>query len=164
MHISKPDMYEDQYYMELALLEAGRALKADEVPVGAVVVDCDGNVIGTGFNRPVTMNDPTSHAEIEALRAACQKTRNYRQVNTSMYVTIEPCIMCMGAIIHARIKRLVFGASDPKWGAAGSLYNFSTDSRLNHRLEIRSGVMEQEARQMIQGFFRNKRSNSWQIQ
>ena len=130
----------------------------DEVPVGAVIVDDTDKVVGTGFNRPISSKDPVSHAEINAIRNASIVLKNYRLVNTTLYVTIEPCIMCMGAIIHARIKRLVFGAADKKWGAAVSLYAIGNDERLNHQVEIVSGIMENETRQLIQDFFRDKRS------
>ncbi len=149
---------DDQFYMMLALKEAQKAEDIDEVPVGAVIVDEDNKVVGQGFNRPISTNDPTSHAEINAMRMACDQLKNYRLTKTSLYVTIEPCIMCMGAIIHARVKRIVFGATDPKWGAVSSLYNIACDSRLNHCPEIVSGVCKEETRQIIKKFFVNKRS------
>jgi len=121
-------MKDDQYYMDLAIKEAYKAEQIDEVPVGAIIVDESGTIIGVGFNQPISSNDPTSHAEINAIRQASQVLNNYRLVNTSLYVTIEPCVMCMGAIIHARIKRVVYGAGELKWGAAGSLYNMANDS------------------------------------
>lgn len=148
----------DEFYMMLALKEAQKAETLDEVPVGAVVVDEHHKIIGQGFNRPISTNDPTSHAEINALRMASKRINNYRLTQATLYVTIEPCIMCMGAIIHARIKRVVFGASDPKWGAVLSLYNMASDHRLNHHPEIESGVCEEETRQIIKSFFMNKRS------
>lgn len=148
----------DEFYMALALKEAQKAEGMDEVPVGAVIVDKNNKVIGQGFNKPISTNDPTSHAEINAIRMACDRLKNYRLTQTSLYVTIEPCIMCMGAIIHARIKRIVFGAADPKWGAVFSLYNMASDSRLNHCPEIISGVCKEETRQIIKKFFMNKRS------
>jgi len=143
--------------MMLAVKEAQKAKAMDEVPVGAVIVDNTHEVIGQGFNRPISTQDPTSHAEINAIRAACDRLNNYRLPQTSLYVTIEPCIMCMGAIIHARIDRVVFGAADPKWGAVTSLYQMASDHRLNHSPEIVSGVCEQETRDIIKGFFRDKR-------
>ncbi len=148
----------DEFYMMLALEEAQKAEEIDEVPVGAVIVDEHYQVIGQGFNRPISTNDPTSHAEINALRMASKRLGNYRLTQTTLYVTIEPCIMCMGAIIHARIKRVVFGASDPKWGAVLSLYDMASDHRLNHRPEIKSGVCEEKTKQIIKNFFMNKRS------
>lgn len=151
-------MMNDEYYMDLAIKEAKKAADIDEVPVGAVIVNNSRNVIGYGYNRPISSNDPTSHAEINAMRMASAELKNYRLVNTTLYVTIEPCIMCMGAIIHARINRVVFGSSDPKWGAAGSLYNMADDKRLNHHPEIVSGIYEEETRHLIKRFFKNKRS------
>ncbi len=149
---------DDEYYMNLAILEAKKAAKIDEVPVGAVIVDKNNDVIGYGYNSPISSNDPTSHAEINAIRSASQVLNNYRLIDTTLYVTIEPCIMCMGAIIHARIKRLVFGARDQKWGAAGSLYNMAEDKRLNHHPVIVSGIYEEKTKQLIKKFFINKRS------
>lgn len=151
-------MINDEYYMNLAVLEAEKAAGIDEVPVGAVVVNKHETIIGYGYNRPIFSNDPTSHAEINAIRMASQAVNNYRLTGTTLYVTIEPCIMCMGAIIHARIKRVVFGAKDPKWGAAGSLYILSEDRRLNHHPEIISGICEEKTKQLIKKFFMNKRS------
>ncbi len=145
--------------MLLALEQAEKAVEMDEVPVGAVIVDGSGKIIGHGYNQPITTSDPTCHAEIVALRMACTATGNYRIPGATIYTTIEPCIMCMGAIIHARIARLVYGAYDPKWGAAGSLYNFASDKRLNHKLEVVSSVCCNEAKDIIKSFFKNKRSN-----
>jgi len=150
---------DDKYYMDLAIKEAKKAENIDEVPVGAVIVDTNNTVIGYGFNCPISSNDPTSHAEINAMRMAAGASKNYRLTDTTLYVTIEPCIMCMGAIIHARIKRVVFGAKDPKWGAAGSLYSMADDKRLNHQPEIVSGIYEDETKRIIKQFFRNKRSS-----
>ncbi len=147
----------DDDYMMLAIREAQKAEKIDEVPVGAVIVDENHQVIGRGFNRPISTNDPTSHAEINAIRMAADILNNYRLTQTSLYVTIEPCIMCMGAIIHARINRVVFGAPDPKWGAAVSLYEMASDHRLNHSPEIVSGILKKESSDLIKNFFRKKR-------
>lgn len=149
---------DDEYYMNLAVKEAKKAAAVDEVPVGAVIVDINKEVIGYGYNCPISSNDPTSHAEINAMRMASRVLNNYRLVDTTLYVTIEPCIMCMGAIIHARINRVVFGATDVKWGAAGSLYNMAEDMRLNHHPEIVSGICENKTKQIIKDFFMNKRS------
>jgi len=151
-------MKDDEYYMSLAIKEAQKAAAIDEVPVGAVIVDKNIKVVGYGYNCPISSNDPTSHAEINAMRMACLALNNYRLIDMVLYVTIEPCIMCMGAIIHARIKRVVFGAKDPKWGAAGSLYTMADDKRLNHRPEVVSGIYEEKTKQLIQNFFLNKRS------
>jgi len=144
--------------MNLAILEAEKAAGLDEVPVGAVIVDKTKDVVGFGYNCPISSNDPTSHAEINAMRMASKALNNYRLINTTLYVTIEPCIMCMGAIIHARIQRVVFGAKDPKWGAACSLYTMADDKRLNHHPEIVSGIYKDKTRQLIKDFFINKRS------
>ena len=149
---------DDQFYMMLAVKEAKKAQAMDEVPVGAVIVDENGKLIGQGFNRPISSHDPTSHAEINAMRMAAETIENYRLTGTSLYVTIEPCIMCMGAIIHARIKKLVFGARDPKWGAVHSLYEMADDHRLNHQPQVVSGVCEDQTKHLIKSFFRNKRS------
>jgi tRNA(adenine34) deaminase len=142
----------------LAIKEAKKAQAAGEVPVGAVIVGRDNRVIGYGYNAPISFNDPTCHAEIAAIRMAAQCSNNYRLTGTTLYVTIEPCIMCMGAIIHARIQRVVFGAADPKWGAACSLYRMSEDPRLNHHPEIVAGICEEQTSSLIKGFFKDKRS------
>ena len=144
-------------YMRIALEEARRARQIDEVPVGAVLVDESGDLIAAACNRTIANADPTAHAEILTLRAAAEKLRNYRLLNTTLYVTIEPCLMCMGAVVHARVARVVYGAPDPKWGAAGSLYHFALDPRLNHRPKVVAGVCETECRERIQAFFRLKR-------
>jgi tRNA(adenine34) deaminase len=143
--------------MRIALEEARRAQQIDEVPVGAVLVDASGDLLATACNRTIANTDPTAHAEILALRSAAEKLKNYRLLNTTLYVTIEPCLMCMGAVVHARVARVVYGAPDPKWGAAGSLYHFGLDPRLNHRPEVVAGVCETECRELIQEFFRFKR-------
>ena len=144
-------------YMRLALQEAKKAGQLDEVPVGAVLVSEAGELLAAARNRTIELSDPTAHAEVIALREAAGKTRNYRLLNTTLYVTIEPCPMCMGALVHARVARLVFGAKDPKWGAAGSLYNVAQDRRLNHQVEVIAGVCEPECRELVQEFFRRKR-------
>ena len=144
-------------YMDMALEEAKKAGQKDEVPIGAVLVSENGEVIAAGHNQTITRVDPTAHAEILTLREAARKVANYRLLNTTLYVTIEPCPMCMGALVHARVSRVVFGAKDPKWGAAGSLYDLAGDERLNHRMAVISGVRETECRSLIQEFFRAKR-------
>ena len=144
-------------YMALALSEAEKAGQMGEVPIGAILVSENGAILSAAHNRTVDLTDPTAHAEILALRKAAVKFNNYRLLNTTLYVTVEPCIMCMGAIVHARISKVVFGTPDPKWGAAGSLYHFAEDDRLNHRVAITKGVCEQECRTLIQDFFRAKR-------
>ncbi len=144
--------------MRKALAAALRAEQEDEVPVGAVVVGADNEILGLGYNQVIALSDPTAHAEIMAIRQAARNSRNYRLPGTALYVTIEPCIMCAGAIIQARISRLVFGAHDPKGGAFGSQYDVAGDGKLNHRIEVISGVLSGEAESMMQAFFRQKRS------
>lgn len=146
----------DDAWMIEALAEAGLAETDDEVPIGAVVV-LDGLIIGRGHNRPITQNDPTAHAEMIALREAALTLNNYRLPGSTLYVTVEPCLMCMGALLHARVRRLVFGCYDRKAGAAGSLYNVAHDLRLNHQLEVTAGVRADESRALLQRFFRRRR-------
>jgi tRNA(adenine34) deaminase len=148
----------DPEFMELALEEAAKAKQAGEVPIGAVVVAGDGTVIGKGFNQPISQNDPTAHAEIQALREASNHARNYRLTGMTLYCTKEPCVMCAGAIVHARIRRLVYGVGDPRAGAAGSIYSIVTDSRLNHQVEVVAGVREAECRLLLQTFFAERRT------
>jgi tRNA(adenine34) deaminase len=145
--------------MEQALAEARNALAAGEVPVGALVVSKDGEIIGRGYNRPISAHDPTSHAEIIAMREAAHHLTNYRLTGMTLYCTLEPCVMCAGAMVHARIGRLVFGARDPRAGAAGSIYNVVSDSRLNHQPVVLSGVREADCRQLLQEFFEWKRKS-----
>ena len=142
--------------MDEALVEAAHAEAEGEVPVGAVVVLHE-TIIGRGYNRPIALSDPTAHAEVLALRAAAYTLGNYRLPGTILYVTVEPCLMCLGALLQARIRRLVFGCHDPKAGAAGSLYDVSNDPRLNHQLEVTTGVRAQESRELLQRFFRSRR-------
>jgi tRNA(adenine34) deaminase len=144
-------------FMEIALSEAKKAGQIGEVPVGAVLVSENGEILSAAHNQTIKLVDPTAHAEILSLRKAALDMNNYRLLNTTLYVTVEPCIMCMGAIVHARISRVVFGATDPKWGAAGSLYNYAEDDRLNHRVEITAGVRAEDCRRLMQDFFRAKR-------
>ena len=150
-------------YMELALAQAQKAGQMNEIPVGALLVAQSGDILSADHNRVIALADPTAHAEILSLRSAAQKISNYRLLNTTLYVTIEPCLMCMGAIIHARVTRVVFGAPDPKWGAGGSLYNFTMDNRLNHQPQMVRGICEDECKALLQDFFRKKRSNAWEI-
>ncbi|MBF0112125.1 MAG: nucleoside deaminase [Desulfamplus sp.] len=145
--------------MNLAIEQAKIAASIDEVPVGCVVTNISGNMVSYGYNKTISTCDPTAHAEIVAIRSAAISAKNYRLCDFTIYVTVEPCIMCMGAIVHARFSRLVYGASDPKWGAAGSLYDFSCDDRLNHKIEVVSGVCINQTREIIRNFFRDKRSN-----
>jgi tRNA(adenine34) deaminase len=147
----------DEYFMKAALKAAKKAWKNGEVPVGAVLVK-DDEIISTGQNSPITLNDPTAHAEIIALREGGEKLKNYRLIDTILYVTIEPCTMCMGAIMHARVKKLVFGTFDPRAGAAGSLFDFTIENKFNHNVEVKSGILESECRELIQDFFKQKRS------
>ncbi len=150
-------MEKDLIFMKRALELAQRAAKVEEVPVGAVVVSPEGKILGEGFNQPVHLKDPSAHAEILALREAAQKLGNYRLLGCTIYVTLEPCPMCAGALVYARLKRLVFGAHDPKSGACGSLYNLVQDPRLNHRLEVESGLLAEEAALLLRDFFRTRR-------
>ena len=142
--------------MAQAIAEAQRAADAGEVPVGAIVVR-DGVVIGAGHNRPIAKHDPTAHAEIEAMRAACAATGTYRLEDASLYVTLEPCVMCVGAILNARIARVYYGARDEKAGALGSVYDIGRDGRLNHRIEVYGGIMESVCAALLRKFFRARR-------
>ena len=151
MHL---DLYD---LMGLALREAERGFSRGEVPVGAVVATPNGQIVAKAHNQPIALKDPTAHAEILAMRKAGLSYQNYRLNNTLLVVTIEPCLMCMGAAINARIDRLVFGAADPKAGAVHSLYRLAADKRLNHRIEVVSGIMEEECLALMQNFFRARR-------
>jgi tRNA(adenine34) deaminase len=146
----------DIFWMQRALLLAQEAKRQDEVPVGAVVV-LDDQVIGEGYNSPITRHDPTAHAEIIALRNAAEKTGNYRLLNTTLYVTLEPCIMCAGAMVHARIKRLVYGADDPKTGVIRSQAKFLEFPFINHRFECLGNELSSECGDLLSSFFRDKR-------
>ncbi len=144
---------EDQKFMQYALALADKAAMMGEIPVGAVLVDEQGNIVAEGWNQSITLSDPTAHAEIMALRQAGQKLQNYRLLNLTLYVTLEPCPMCAGAILHSRIKRLVFGASDYKTGAIGSRFHLFEDYRMNHIVEITAGVLAEECSAKISQFF-----------
>jgi tRNA(adenine34) deaminase len=146
--------------MRQALREAEEGLSEGEVPVGAVLANDVGEIVAKAHNRPITLNDPSAHAEVLAMRDAGLFYQNYRLNNTILVVTIEPCLMCMGAALNARITRLVFGAADPKAGAAGSVYNLAADKRLNHEIEVISGIMEEECRALVQGFFQDRRGTT----
>ncbi len=147
--------------MRLALEQALKAAQGGEVPIGAVIVSHTGEIISRARNQTIGRCDPTAHAELLAIREAASALGNYRLLNTTLYVTIEPCVMCMGAVIHARIPIVVFGARDEKWGAAGSLYNFADDKRLNHHPEVIGGLCASEGRKLMQDFFRQKRNSTY---
>ncbi len=146
----------DKNWMQHALLLAKRAEQQDEVPVGAVIVLND-QIIGEGWNQPVSSNDPTAHAEIMALRDAGKNIGNYRLLNASMYVTLEPCAMCASAIVHARLTKLVYAIEDPKTGACGSVFNLLQTDELNHKVEVKRGILADECQSLIQIFFKKKR-------
>ena len=144
--------------MQTAIEEAQKAFSLGEVPVGAVLVDAEGRILARDGNRTISTADPTAHAEIRVLRQAARLLGNYRLLNTVLYVTIEPCVMCMGALIHARVRQIVYGAPDPRWGACGSLYDFSVDVRFNHHPVVIGGILEESCRKMMQDFFRERRN------
>jgi tRNA(adenine34) deaminase len=146
----------DQNYMKEAIKEAFRALDEDEVPIGAIIVHKN-RIIGKAHNQREKLHDPTAHAEMIALTQAASFLDNWRLKDTTMYVTIEPCIMCAGALVNARVKRLVYGAQDPKAGGCGSIFNVINDKRLNHKIEVTSGVMEKDCRLLMKEFFKKKR-------
>lgn len=146
----------DEDYMREALALAQQAAAAGEVPVGALVVS-SGEVVGRGFNRPISGHDPTAHAEIMALRAAAAALGNYRLAGCQLYVTLEPCAMCAGAIMHARIAKVIYGASDPKTGVCGSVIDLFAESKLNHHTQVRGGVLAADAAQLLQQFFAARR-------
>ena len=147
----------DEEMMRYALELADKAEALGEIPVGAVLVDDARNIIGEGWNLSIVQSDPTAHAEIIALRNGAKNIQNYRLLNSTLYVTLEPCTMCAGAILHSRIKRLVFGASDYKTGAIGSRFHFFDDYKMNHTLEITSGVLAEECSQKLSTFFQKRR-------
>ena len=144
-------------FMNLALSEARKAEQKNEIPIGAVLIAENDELLSAAHNKTITLKDPTAHAEILALRSAAKKIGNYRLLKTTLYVTVEPCPMCMGALLHARVSRVVFGTRDPKWGAAGSLYNLAEDHRFNHRPEVIEGICKSECKKLMQDFFRQKR-------
>lgn len=150
------DLSDHERFMRVALERAADAAAAGEVPVGAVVVH-DGAIIGEGFNRPISSNDPTAHAEIVALRAAAAAVGNYRLTGSTLYVTVEPCLMCVGAMVHARIGLVVYGAAEPKAGAIASMTRAHELPGLNHRLSVAGGVLEDQSRALLQEFFRDRR-------
>ncbi len=148
---------QDRQFMTAALAEARRAEAEGEVPVGAIAVAA-GQIVGSGHNRPIGLGDPTAHAEILAIRSAASRLETYRLAEVSIYVTLEPCVMCVGAMITARISRVVYGARDEKAGALGSVYDIGRDGRLNHRFEVVGGVMEPECANLMREFFRARRA------
>ncbi len=143
--------------MRIALDEARKAGEIEEVPVGACVVAPDGTIISRAGNRTISDNDPTAHAEILALRLAAMKTGNYRLTECAVYTTIEPCVMCAGALVNARIKRLIFGAHDARYGAVRSMFRLCDDERLNHRIDVSHGMLEKECSELMKSFFRERR-------
>ena len=152
-------MFDDEYWMRFALKEAEKAWTEEEVPIGAVIV-FENKIIARGYNRTEALQDATAHAEIQAITAASEYLKSRRLLNTTLYVTLEPCVMCAGAISLARIPRVVYGAKDPKGGACESLYNILSDNRLNHQVEVVKGVLDDEAGQMLSGFFKMIRSKN----
>lgn len=153
---------QDEYWMQQALQHAKDAAKKGEIPVGAVLIDAKGYLAAAG-NSPISNQDPTAHAEIIAMRTAAERLQNYRLPGTTLYVTLEPCIMCMGAMIHARIERLVYGTTDPKTGAATSIYTIGNDGYLNHKIEIHSGVLAEQCSDLLKKFFRSRRKEKKSI-
>lgn len=149
---------QDRHFMQYALQLADRAEAVGEIPVGAVLVSPSGEVLGEGWNLSITLSDPSAHAEMQAIRMAANNLQNYRLIDCTLYVTLEPCPMCAGAILHSRIGRLVFGAMDYKTGAVGSRYHLFEDYKMNHTLEIRGGVMAAECSQKISAFFKKRRT------
>ncbi len=149
--------------MQLALWYAREAANKGEIPVGAVLIDRNGSLAAAG-NSPIINQDPTAHAEIIVLRRAAKRLQNYRLPGTTLYVTLEPCIMCMGAMIHARIDRLVYGATDPKTGAVSSVYKIGNDGHLNHQIVIHSGILAEQCSMLLKTFFKSKRKDKLSIQ
>jgi len=149
--------FDDQYWMEQALVYAKQAEQLDEIPVGAIIVK-NNQLISAGYNRSITDNDPSAHAEMIAVREAGKVLNNYRLIDCTLYVTLEPCSMCAGLLVHSRIKRLVFGAADAKTGSAGSIMNLLQEPRLNHQVEITGGVLETQCAEIISSFFKRRRA------
>ncbi|MGD8934783.1 MAG: tRNA adenosine(34) deaminase TadA [Gammaproteobacteria bacterium] len=149
-------MMNDEHWMRLALELAHKAEAAGEVPVGAVIV-LNGELVAEGWNQPISSSDPTAHAEIIALRTAGKKLDNYRLLDTELYVTLEPCPMCVGAMLHARVKRVIYAATDPKTGALGGSYDLLNSVKHNHAFEVTGGVLAEQSRDLLQAFFRNRR-------
>ena len=155
-------MNNDEKWMGLAIKQAVKAENKGEVPVGAVLIK-DGKLIAQAYNQPISTNNATAHAEIQLLRAAGKYQKNYRLIDTTIYVTLEPCAMCLGAMMHARIKRMVFGASDPKTGVCGSHADLTSESFFNHEMEISGGVLEKECKEILQAFFKSRRKDNLNV-
>ena len=155
-------MNNDEKWMALAIKQAVKAGTEEEVPVGAILVK-DGKLIAQAHNQPISKNDATAHAEIQLLRAAGKQQKNYRLIDTTIYVTLEPCAMCLGAMMHARIKRIVFGASDSKTGVCGSHADLTTESFFNHEMEISGGILEKECKELLQAFFQSRRKDNLNV-
>jgi tRNA(adenine34) deaminase len=153
-------MHSHEFYMHIALSEAFKAYEIGEVPVGAVMISSEGKILSQSHNATIRRNDPSAHAEIIVLREAAEVLKNYRLNNTRIYVTIEPCIMCVGALIHARVEEVIFGVADPKGGSLVTLYQLGNDTRLNHQLKVTSGVLKAECGKIIQRFFKEKRKTN----
>ena len=153
------DLQQDRRFMRRALDLAQNARQAGEVPVGAVLT-VDGAVIGEGYNHPISSRDPTAHAEVQALRDAAQRLGNYRLPGSVLYVTLEPCAMCSGALMHARVARVVYGASDPKSGACGGVVNLFAEARLNHHAQVQGGLLAEECGALMRAFFASRRSSA----
>ena len=151
-------MKEDEKWMKIAIVEAYLAMHEDEIPVGAVLVQ-NNTLIAQAHNRPIKNNDPTAHAEIQLLRLAGERKKNYRFIGSTLYVTLEPCAMCFGAMIHARIERIVFGAPDSKTGVCGSCINLNEEDFFNHKISITGGVLENESSELLRLFFKSRRDN-----
>jgi len=151
-------MNKDEKWMQIALNEAKLAMNENEIPVGAVLVK-NGKVIAKTHNQPIKKNDPTAHAEIQLLRKAGEQQKNYRLIGSTIYVTLEPCTMCFGAMVHARIERIVFGASDFKTGVCGSCMNLNKENFFNHKISITGGVLEEESSELLRLFFKSRRDN-----
>ena len=149
-------MNEDEKWMQIAISEANLAKNLGEIPVGAVIIQND-KLIAKAHNQPILNHDPTAHAEVEALRKAGRKLNNYRLSGTTLYVTLEPCAMCLGAMMHARIERVIFGASDPKTGVCGSKVDLTSEAFFNHRIRVEGGVLEKETKNLLQSFFKSRR-------
>ena len=149
-------MNNDEKWMKIAISEANLAINEGEIPVGAVLIQ-DGKLIAKAHNQPILNHDPTAHAEVEVLRKAGKKLKNYRLARATLYVTLEPCTMCLGAIMHARIERIVFGASDPKTGVCGSKADLTSEAFFTHKVKVDGGVLEEENKEILQSFFKSRR-------